>query len=80
MRPFINNSTKPVLNKSSIIINNCVVSISNKNMLSIVPLNLYATYNIDCSLLPHKTFGSRFADNKILKSLAQGDLSYNELQ
>jgi hypothetical protein len=71
---------RPFINKSSIIINNSVVSISHKNELCIIPLDLYAKYNIDCSILPHKTFGTRFADNKILNSLAQGLMQYNEIQ
>lgn len=67
------------INATSILIHNVVVSLDEGNTLCLVPVSRYMKYDIDCSHLPIRTYGSRFADNQILSRLACGDLDYSDL-
>jgi|LauGreDrversion4_2_1035121.scaffolds.fasta_scaffold12559_3 hypothetical protein len=67
------------INATSLIIHNIVVSLDEYNTLCLVPVSRYMKYDIDCSHLPIRTFGSRHADNRVLSQLTSGEMDYLDL-
>ncbi len=70
---------KLILNSTSVLINNCVVTVLTEGMVAIRPLDTYNKLGIDCSDIPRKTYGSTHEDDLQLQKLVYGEIKYSDL-
>ncbi len=70
---------KLILNSTSVLINNCVVTVLTEGMVAIRPLDTYNKLGIDCSDIPRKTYGSKQEDDLQLQKLVYGEIKYSDL-
>lgn len=60
--------------ETSFIIDNQVVSFDNSSQ--ILKIQSFKRFTGDINKVPHKTWGSRLDDNKILQQLANGEINF----
>lgn len=64
-----------------LIIDNCIVSKSNTNIISIYPIKLFKKMNprLNIDSLRKITYGNRIEDNRIISQLSIGMLNFEDL-
>ncbi len=67
-----------IINDSSLIILNIVVTISG-NKLNLIPINKYMEKNISVDHLPVRCCGTIYNAKKVLRRLESGDMEYEKI-
>lgn len=70
---------KLILNSTSVLINDCVITVLTDGMIVIRPLDIYTKQGIDCSDIPRKTYGSKQEDDLRIQQFVYGEIKYSDL-